>query len=391
METQGKRSPSALLKTPRDSARSLQLTHNVRFAGDFLEARFWHWLGEYLRTVLSRKARFLEYDLNDPRAGVHVMPDIASVALAGDWGTGTISAYRVRDEILRLQPDITMHLGDVYYVGNQEEFDEYFLGDDDWPRGSLRRSEDVTALQSYALNGNHEMYSGGHAYFRSIRESFGQEASFFCVENKYWRIVGLDSGYSAKLIPGLELLPWWVQLQPHNMEWLQRNVLSSTDTRPIILLSHHQWFSAFEREYRKLGRNLGQDSRYLLWFWGHEHRLAGYGRFQTHPKGPRIRGRCIGHGGMPTEDILMPVRRYRNLVFYDRRVAGSVDGTDVGYNGFALLSFDREALEIRYVDETGKVLLREKWTRTEDGARGEVLEFETDLLTLEAPIEELVK
>ncbi len=390
MESQKKRSRSSLLNTPRDSARSLQLTHNIRHAGDFLEARFWRWLVEYLRTVFRRRAKFLEYDLTDPLAGIYVMPDVVSVALAGDWGTGTISAYRVRDEILARSPDITMHLGDVYYSGSQDEFDEYFLGADDWPRGSLEQADKITALPSYALNGNHEMYSGGHAYFRAIRDHFGQEASFFCVENEHWRIVGLDTGYSAKLFPGLELLPWWVRLQPQNLEWLQRNVLSSSDTRPILLLSHHQWFSAFEREYRKLGREIGNDPRYLLWFWGHEHRLAGYGAFRTHPKGPLIRGRCIGHGGMPTEDIHQQVKRERNVVFYDQRVAGSVDRTEVGYNGFALLEFDGAELVVSYIEETGRVLLREKWIRTQDGARGEVLDFEADLLTLERPIEKLV-
>ncbi|MFQ5943699.1 MAG: metallophosphoesterase family protein [Anaerolineales bacterium] len=389
-ETQRKRRRASLLHTPRDSARSLQRTHNIRYAGDFLEARFWRWLSEYLRTVLNGRDRFLEYDLSDPRSGIYVMPDTASVALAADWGAGTISAYRVRDEILRFQPDITMHLGDVYYVGSQEEFDEYFLGDDDWPRGTLQPTEEITALPSYALNGNHEMYSGGHAYFQAIREHFGQEASFFCVENDYWRIVALDSGYSAKLIPGLELLPWWVQLQPQNIQWLRRNVLSSSDTRPIILLSHHQWLSAFEREYRKLGRDVGNDPRYLLWFWGHEHRLAGYGLYQARPDGPVIRGRCIGHGGMPIEDIHMPVRRDRNLVFYDRRVAGSVESTEVGYCGFAILEFQRESLVVSYVEETGKVLLRERWVRSPTGARGEVLDFEADLLTLVRPIDQLV-
>ncbi len=390
METKGKRRRTHLLNTPRDSARSLQFTHNIRYAGDFLEARFWRWLGEYLRTVLSGRDHFREYDLSDPHAGVYVMPDVVSVALAADWGSGTINAYRVRDEILRLKPDITMHLGDVYYVGSQEEFDEYFLGDDDWPRGTLQPAGDITALPSYALNGNHEMYSGGHAYFHSIREHFGQETSFFCVENEHWRIVGLDSGYSSKLIPGLELLPWWVRLQAQNIQWLQRNVLNSTDTRPILLLSHHQWFSAFESEHGRLGKDLGNDPRYLLWFWGHEHRLAGYGTYQAHSKGPKIRGRCIGHGGMPIEDIHMPIKRDRNLVFYDRRAAGSVDGTQVGYCGFAMLDFDREALTISYIEETGRVLLREKWIRTEDGARGEVVDFDSKLLTLERPISQLV-
>ena len=100
-EIQRKRRRASLLDTPRDSAGSLQRTHNVRYAGDFLQARFWRWLGEYLRTVLKGRDQFLEYDLSDPRAGIYTMPDSASVALASDWGAGTISAYRVRDQIVR--------------------------------------------------------------------------------------------------------------------------------------------------------------------------------------------------------------------------------------------------------------------------------------------------
>ncbi len=86
----------------------------------------------------------------------------------------------------------------------------------------------------------------------------------------------------------------------------------------------------------------------------------------------------------------MPIKRERNLVFHDRRVAGSVDDTEVGYCGFALLEFDGESVLISYVDETGAVLLRERWTRTGDSARGEVVDFSADLLTLERPIQHLV-
>lgn len=390
MPTQSKRNPADLLGTPRDSARSHQFTHNVRYTGDLLKASFWDWLGDYLATVIKGRHPFLTYDLSDPRAGIHRMPETLTIGLAGDWGSGTMSAYRVRDQMLELKPQITIHLGDVYFVGTQEEFDEYFLGDDDWPRGNLERRQGISALPSYALNGNHEMYSGGHAYFRAIQQVFGQQASYFCLENDYWRIVGLDSGYSAKLIPGLELMPWWIKLQAANQRWLEQNVLAVPDRRPIILLSHHQWFSAFETEYGRLGRALGSDSRYLLWFWGHEHRLAGYGAWQAHPRGPRVRARCIGHGGMPIEDIDMPIRRQRNLVFCDRRVAGTVDGTQVGYCGFAALEFDGDRLVISYRQETGEVLLRERWSRTSDGARGEVLDCRDDLLTLLQPIERLV-
>ena len=234
------------------------------------------------------------------------------------------------------------------------------------------------------------MYSGGHAYFHLIKKHFGQETSFFCLENEHWRVVAFDSGYSSRLIPVLELIPWWIHLHDHNMKWLKQNILGTDDPRPIVLLSHHQWFSSFDLKYNRFGRELGNDPRYLLWFWGHEHRLAAYGKHQTHPNGPPTRARCIGHGGMPIEDIQIPVKRERNLVAHDRRSSGNVDGTEVGYCGFAFLEFEDEALVISYRDETGMNLLTERWLRTEDGARGEVLHHEPDLLTLERPIEELV-
>lgn len=391
MPEERKRHSSELLGTPRDSALSHQLTHNIRFSGDLLKASLWGWLADYLRTLLIGRHPFPDYDQSDPRAGRYTMPGEVSLALAADWASGTRNAYRVREQILQLEPGITMHLGDVYFTGSQQEFDEYFLGQDDWPRGNLQPGNGISARPSYALNGNHEMYSGGHAYFKAIRDHFGQPASFFCLENDHWRIVALDSGYSARLLPGFDLLPWWIRLQPQNLRWLRENVLSTDDQRPIILLSHHQWFSAFETEYVRLGRGLGNDPRFLFWFWGHEHRLAAYGRYQRHPQGPHIRARCIGHGGMPIEDIDDPVRRDRNLVAYDRRPAGTVNGKPVGYCGFAYLEFDGDRLTISYREETGRVLLRERWTRTPEGARGEVLECREDLLTLVQPIEKLVE
>lgn len=386
----GKRRRAEMLGTPRDSAGSLRRSHNIRFAGDLLKTSFPRWMWDYISTVARGKYPFPRLDLDDPQAGIYRMPNQVSIGMAGDWASGTSSAYRVRDEMLKLRPEITIHLGDVYFTGKQEEFDEYFLGPDDWPRGSLEQTGEITALPSYALNGNHEMYSGGRAYFESIRRAFGQQTSFFCIENAHWRVVGLDTGYFAKLFPLFELLPWWIHLHPHNVEWLQRNVLSADDQRPILLLSHHQLFSAFESEYTRLADGLGRDPRYLLWFWGHEHRLALYGQYHRNPQSPRVRARCIGHGGMPTEDIHLPVRRDRNLVAHDRRIAGQVNGTQVGYNGFAFLEFLGRDLKVSYRDDTGRVLLREEWSTAEGGARGQISEVAVDQLTLEQEIEALV-
>ena len=56
-----------------------------------------------------------------------------------------------------LDPDITIHLGDVYYTGEKEEYTDYFFPD--WPLDN--HPEHGTFL----LNANHEMYSGGYDYF----------------------------------------------------------------------------------------------------------------------------------------------------------------------------------------------------------------------------------
>ena len=66
--------------------------------------------------------------------------------------------------------------------------------------------------------GNHEMYSGGHSYFKTFLPKLGlfdadkkiispQSASFFCLETDHWVILGLDTGYHAGGIPALSDFP----------------------------------------------------------------------------------------------------------------------------------------------------------------------------------------
>ncbi len=82
--------------------------------------------------------------------------DEIRIALAGDWATGTDEAAEVAGLMAHFDPHYSIHLGDVYYVGDADEVDENFLGKKTsnyeacrWPRGSHG---------AFALNGNHEMY-----------------------------------------------------------------------------------------------------------------------------------------------------------------------------------------------------------------------------------------
>lgn len=368
--------------TPRSASRSLWRTHREpapppepvpparrrRSSIVLLTQAVFKWLWNYVKYVFRPRRPFATYAPGSS-LGIYPMDDRCLIALAADWGSGTESAYRVGKLIADARPDCTIHMGDVYYSGTEREFNDYFLPTDAWPRGARR---------TFALNGNHEMYSGGDGYFGAALPALNQEASYFCLENANWRVVALDTGYYAKTFPFLELFDTnLIKLHRATRTWLEDVVFRDrADRRPAVLLTHHNWFSAFDSEYRRIGRQLAPYlSRVVLWFWGHEHRFAGYAPFGF--DGGTVRARCIGHGGMPIELGKAP-RRERGLVFSDERVdpraTAEVGGEDqLGYCGFAMLRFDGPTLSVRYLDDTGAELLEERWTiEAPDTLRGSV-------------------
>jgi hypothetical protein len=338
--------------TPRSALFSLRRSH--RAFGPLLRSHHWPWMTHYLRVAFRRRHHFPTYKADGSGSlGVFPLPDDpCTVAVAADWGTGTRSAYRVAELIGHRNPEVTIHLGDIYYSGTPEEVNDFFLGP--WPRGSKA---------TYALNANHEMYSGGTGYFDHVLPALKQHASYFALQTLHWRILALDTGYSARTFPLLELLNPSIHLPSETLEWLADVVFKdATDRRPVVVLSHHQWFSAFDTEYAQIGRDLAPYlDKVLLWLWGHEHRFAAYAPASLDGL-PRVRARCIGHGGMPTDIQRAPVRTTRPLVCVDDRKRTTVQGEPVGFCGFATLRFDGPSLTIAYVDEAGDILLEEAWT-----------------------------
>jgi hypothetical protein len=156
--------------------------------------------------VTSAKHKFLNYGT---ASGVYALEDRCKLAVAGDWGTGTDEAQHVTTAMKEdHNPDYTVHLGDVYYVGDQPELEENCLGQDGPPiNGVVAKGVkwELGTKGSFALNGHHEMYACGDAYFKQFLPALGplnpagnpqgQKTSFFCLQNKYWKIVGLDTGY----------------------------------------------------------------------------------------------------------------------------------------------------------------------------------------------------
>ncbi|HWZ60160.1 MAG TPA: hypothetical protein VNW46_14380, partial [Gemmatimonadaceae bacterium] len=160
--------------TPQSDALSILRTAQEQVASRSAEALLSRdardWVSQYVRHLLDGRHPFARYATGE--SGLFAIPNTVLIALAADWGTGTDSAYRVGDAIAARHPEITMHLGDVYYTGAAAEFEDYFLPDNCWPRGTLG---------TYALNGNHEMYSGGHGYFDHALPRLDQRASYFCL------------------------------------------------------------------------------------------------------------------------------------------------------------------------------------------------------------------
>jgi len=166
-----------------------------------------------------------------------------------------------------------------------------------------------------SLNGNHEMYSGGKAYFDAILGGkFQQRATHFYVQNQDWVLVGLDTAYQEHDMPDEEVA------------WLQR-VLDQAEERKVVLFSHHQPFSLLDAQGPNLVHKLQsvlESRRILAWYWGHEHRSVLY---EQHPKWGLF-GRCVGHGGFPYfRDTLGPV--VKDLTWKVLRGDGDVPGASI--------------------------------------------------------------
>jgi hypothetical protein len=330
----------------------------------------WH----YAKSRLGRRHAYQAYPRNGD-TGVYVLQSSVTsrseiqMALLSDWASDTAESDAVAHLVAKYAPDYTIHLGDVYFVGAPKEVEENFTA----PHASWYYG----ASGSLALSGNHEMYSNGNAFFNHLLPAMyvkagnvrkTQQAGFFCLENEYWRIIGLDTGYTSVQRPLLEIIsPPDCHLRQEQIDWLRDTVRigDPNDRRGLIFLSHHPYISAFREEYPIPGEQiqelLGDTERSVIWFWGHDHRLVVYNE-TTNGKGPLAYGRCIGHGGLPVETKLPEQsREVAKIRLYDRRVRKVVKAHKLGYNGFVRLKINESKLTAEYLDLDENLILEEEW------------------------------
>jgi hypothetical protein len=331
----------------------------------YLPTAVWAWMKATARYVLTPKHPFPGPDCA-PRNSHYPVPNSLNVSIAGDWGTGTEEAHAVATEMMKWdgggEPDLTIHIGDIYYVGGNSEVRQNCLDGD----GLFPKNESVQwpagRLGTFALNGNHEMLARGIGYFDLFLPTLGmknekpkgQGTSFFCLENDYWRIVAIDTAYNSTSM----LFKPDCKLPDPIISWLS-GIVPKDDRKATILISHQQYFSGFEGNYPVPARQLSQFFKKwpVLWFWGHEHRSSAYGLHQLPGVELSAYGRCLGHGGMPVETN-PPSTKAENvgpagkLLFVDRRInpfyADGQEDPPLGMNGFAHVLFDGPSLTVQH-------------------------------------------
>lgn len=246
-----------------------------------LEVKFdnFDWLGwmgmAYLLIFKPEKAPWVA-----PLSPARIASD-ATIAVFGDWGTGMYGAPYIASQVEKLDRcDVVLHLGDTYYAGRDNEVSRRLTSD--WPKrnGALSRT----------LNGNHEMYSGGGAYFAALSNAaypFDQKSSCFALQNDNWLLLGLDSAYVD------------TDLDDAQVGWLNSMVKGEAGKdRKVILFSHHQLYSKYDNIPHNLQEKVGpllNEGLIYGWFFGHEHRMV---IFEPHSQWG-VRARCVGNGGFP--------------------------------------------------------------------------------------------
>ena len=276
------------------------------------------------------------------------------IALVGDWGTGVwddeglvCPAVQVMEQIARLKPDITIHLGDVYYSGTTGEEQENYLAN--WLSPSP---------YNFSLNSNHEMYDGGNGYFSVLLQDprFAAQAgtSYFSIETDGFVILGLDTAYydtSSLLLDGALT------------DAAQQQFIANTNTsgKKIMVLTHHNGLPLdgsapttplWSQVMASLAPRVPD-----YWYWGHLHSGIAY---SSTAYGDKTRARCLGHGALPTSvpGDLMRGGKLLPSVEYLANTPLQSTNPDQGnrvMNGFALLTLNGSTIREEFYNQAGVV------------------------------------
>lgn len=307
------------------------------------------------------------------------LPDNATIAVIGDWGTGMNSALVLLQQIgANFQPDVLLHLGDIYYSGLPRECANHFTTflDQVWPEGGGQPRPLV-----FTLDGNHDRYAGSNGGYYELIANLNQAAgkpqpnSYFAIRNNFWQFLAMDTGYYdcdpnnvnsnlTKLVP--EEATWHVDKIQNHGDGVDA-IANPSGARRTVLLSHHQLFSFIgvgndPVQNRPLAVNTNLAGAFApvfgmidLWLWGHEHNLCIFQPYTNGPGQPLPRGRCIGASAIPVFTSQAPAAP-PNLLVPDGEPGPPqiIEGTALGNDGqvfnscYAMITLKGPNLKIDY-------------------------------------------
>lgn len=278
-------------------------------------------------------------------------PGQVVIAMTGDWGASDASSVAVMNQLIALKPDYIIHLGDVYYSGspNQKDYPDYYTHDEEinklldaWPGGYTGKS--------FALNSNHEMYSGANGLFTDILRANNSPftaqggLSFFALQYGGWTLLGLDSAYSASI----EQAYMYGSIGGVGGPQGKAVAAMGLDPSQVIVLTHHNGFdfacspdvqSYYQPFWNDVNGILGGDP--YAWYWGHVHngivyaQPVSFGGFST-----QTYCRCLGHGSLPFANAT-ELGSNTNVAWYETNALPGQSGKLVS-NGFTLLTLQSD-------------------------------------------------
>jgi predicted phosphodiesterase len=283
------------------------------------------------------------------------LPSDAVVGVVADWATGEPEAIEVLRQVKGQNPHVVIHLGDIYYAGTEHEVENYFYQ----PWKNILDPEN-SGILSFALPGNHDLYAGGKPFYDLLDKlavlngSDKKMASYFCLRNEHWQLIGLDTALHDRLGAG----PTY--LEESELEWLNDKIQNSGGRR-TILLSHHQLFSSNDQfdgkgYNEKLNNQLAPILAQVdLWLWGHEHELVIFGDYMN-----LKRGRCIGGSAFPVGNFEMPTEHVNPDVPYNKDVELG-KGSAFYQHCYTILKLDGANATVSYYEDRdgGRVLFQE--------------------------------
>lgn len=304
------------------------------------------------------------YPLTEPAANAPL-----EVALFSDFGVGRYYSQYIAKQFRARQFPYAIHLGDVYFAGRRSEFAEYF---------EPLIDPILADTTVFALNSNHEMYSGGVPYFDYISKRAAlqpakqkQEGSYFCIRSQRFQIIGIDTAFFGQGRYKEDVL----------VEWLRDRLREGRQAgRVNILLSADHPYDYGEK---KLSRLLDKDLKDLalrdklvdLWFWGnthycalYDHKLAASGEIPALP----FIGSCIGHGGYPYDTVRRGKFEPAPIIFLEENARFPQTTnlrSDKGNNGYCTLQLHADgSIGLRYVDWMSSPRFAARLTREQAGA-----------------------